>query len=172
MTGLICETDGCGTPLAHNPKRKTMLCKPCSSRRNAQCPERRRKCSEAMAKRYADPMARIEHGALMKEVFAEVRQRDPSFTEKKRENARRCGFHAAAMSSPKMVKGSEGRMKAGRKTSERHMGWCPPEYRADYRHLVYTKKFKKAEAKGIIKRQIAKDTEAYHRTGQLQRGKA
>lgn len=162
----------CGKKLGKEKRRKTMLCRPCSSRRTAQDPERRRKCSEAMARKAQEPGYREQHSEIMKKVFAEVKVRNPDFIDQKRAHARRVGLAEAGRRSAKQAPGSAGRMSAGFKTRERHMGWCPPEYRADYRHLVYSKKFKKAEAKGIILRQIEKDAAAYQRTGQLQRTKA
>lgn len=168
MTNLVCSIEGCGATITK--QSKTGMCRPCCCRRTARDPERRRKCSEAMARKVVEPGFLERHGERMKQAFAEARVRDPDFTAKKRAAAQRNRLAEKGTHSPKQAAGSEGRMRAGYKTRERHMGWCPPEYRAEYHHLLHAKKIKRAQAQGIIKDQIKRDAEAYLRTGQLQRG--
>lgn len=51
-----------------------------------------------------------------------------------------------------------GRPEAARKRSETVMGWCPPEYREQYRELRYKgKRLKAAEARRVIEEKIAAD---------------
>ena len=73
------------------------------------------------------------------------------------------------MNSPKMAKKSESRMRGGMKYRERFLGWCPVEYRADYKTLLRKAKMKSVDARRMIEDQIKRDAEAYRRTGQLQR---
>lgn len=47
----------------------------------------------------------------------------------------------------------------GRKRTETLLGWCPPECRDDYRHLVMNKGIKAADAKQIILDQIRTERE-------------
>jgi len=47
------------------------------------------------------------------------------------------------------------------------LAWCPLEYRDDYRFLQKAAGYRAAEARAIIKAQIATDIELYARTGQL-----
>lgn len=46
---------------------------------------------------------------------------------------------------------------AGKKISERKLGWCPLEYRGEYRRLIVSKGIKAAEARPIIMAQIKAD---------------
>lgn len=162
-----CLTEGCAGPVGK--ASKTGYCKPCACRRVSQDPERRRKCSEAMARKIQEPGFFEHRSEIMKKAFAEARERDPDFTAKKRAAAQRNMLAEKGRNSPKQAAGSAGRVRAGYKTRERHMGWCPPEYRAEYQNLLHAKKLKSVEARRIIEDQIKRDTEAYWRTGQLQR---
>lgn len=58
-----------------------------------------------------------------------------------------------------------------RQASLTRIAWCPVEYRDEYRHLIYNKHIKAAEARGIIERLIATDAARYAATGQLQQAR-
>lgn len=55
--------------------------------------------------------------------------------------------------------------------SRARISWCPVEYLSEYRHLLYVKRCKAAEARSIIEGQIATDAARYARTGQLQQSR-
>lgn len=63
--------------------------------------------------------------------------------------------------------GSPSRVRAARKQSEFYMGWCPLEYRDDYRNLVKNHRITAEEARRIILDQIAADARTFARTGML-----
>lgn len=55
----------------------------------------------------------------------------------------------------------------GRKRTDTVLGWCPPEYRDEYRALVRSRSFNAAEAKAAILDQIRKDRAAADPLAQL-----
>jgi hypothetical protein len=44
--------------------------------------------------------------------------------------------------------------------TETRLGWCPPEYRDEYRNLLHAKKLRAAEAREIIEAEIRSKQEA------------
>lgn len=161
VSALACSD--CGAVLKPNPRRKGTRCKPCSARSIATSAEHRKAVSRAMARRWADP----------NQAFALARAISAGISEEERERRRQrgricCNARAAAA-------GSEARARAAIALSRARLGWLPPEYRDDYFHLRRTFKFRAAEARQIIERQIDRDLDRYLATGvlpQTQRRKA
>lgn len=58
-----------------------------------------------------------------------------------------------------MAKNLAARKACGPAMTEYHLGWCPPEYRDDYRHLMRAKKMRAVDARAIIETRVA-DTNA------------
>ena len=58
-----------------------------------------------------------------------------------------------------MPAAGEARRKAVASRLKTMLGWCPAEYLEQYRHLVYVKRVRAAEARAIIEQQV-KDDEA------------
>ena len=57
----------------------------------------------------------------------------------------------------------ESYIKAGRRSADTKLAWCPPEYRDEYHNLTNAKRFKAAEAKAMILEQHAKDMAEFRR---------
>lgn len=147
----------CGRALPHNPRRKGTRCRPCTARAIAISPEHRAACSRAMSRRWGNPN---DAAVLSRAISAGI-----SPEERARRAARGricCNARAAAA-------GSEARRRAAFSLSQTRMGWCPVEYRDDYRRLRANGGFRAPEARRIIEQQIARDAARYADTRQLQR---
>ena len=139
--------------------KPTTHCRRCSIMRVASDPELEARRVEKLRVLYRDPAYLDEHRARLRASIARARQ-DPAFMESLRRNGRR--LHRDFLSRPDVVarnRSPEVRKAAGAKTSEKRLGWCPPELRAEYRYLVRSKLIPAAEARKIIEAEIAGTSE-------------
>jgi len=104
---------------------------------------------------FSDPAYVEEHRERLRKTMT-AKLEDPAFVERKREHGRR--QYRDHLSRPEVqakAHGPEARSKAGRKTSETRLAWCPPEMRDEYRRLIRSKLIPAAEARRIIESEIA-----------------
>lgn len=90
---------------------------------------------------------------LRPEKLAAMRARLIKYNKSDENRARAAKAMKAARlweKSPSAPAGSESRIRAGKRSTETRMAWCPRELRDDYRRLVYSKKVPAAEARAII----------------------
>lgn len=165
MVALICSHPECSTPLAHNPRRKGTMCQRHASQVAALSIERRQKCSAAMKARLADPDERARISARCKAGWRRALAEKPALRAQLAETGRRLGkLNKGNTLTPA---GSPSRVRAARKQSEFYIGWCPLEYRDDYRNLVKNHRITADDARRIILDQIAADARTFARTGVL-----
>lgn len=117
-----------------------------------------------MLEKHADPEFRQLH---IERTSAGTRASllDPVKLKARQENGRRCGM--LGLGVQRLGAGHPARIAAGRKLSETRMGWCPLEYRDEYRRLVRSKLVSAAEARRMIEDMIAADMDRYVATGIL-----
>ncbi len=155
----------CRRPLAVNPKRKSTRCQRCAARAHATSPEKRQRCSQAMKRRFDDPVFRMKQIRSMATGLKRALDADPSIRERMREHGRRVGaLHKGNLTRPA---GSPERQKAARAQSEFYMGWCPLEYRDGYRRMVRIDGIKAADARRMTEELIEADQARYLATGVL-----
>ncbi len=144
----------CGAALKPCPRRKGTRCKPCTARATATDPAVKAKMSAGTTRRWAQPGERAKHSALLKARFAA----HPEWIER----ARRLGneHNNLARFAKPFPAGHPSRISAGRKRTERLLGWCPPGYREAYRHMTNIDGLRAPEARRIIEGQIAADVKA------------
>ena len=141
----------CGTPITATSK--TGCCIKCGNRRRWADPEFRAKRIAGIHRKWRDdPLWAARKKASLTAAVLAAQQANP-------EKWRQLGFaHIGNLTSPEAKAKQIAAVKAaGWKATERHLGWCPEEYRNDYRHLVNWKHIKAAEAKQIIIAQIKAD---------------
>lgn len=160
----VCSEPGCDRPLAKNPRRKGTRCQRCAASAMSKSPEKRAKCAETMRARFEDPAYRELHRKRTAEGQRRAMAENPALVELRREQGRRVGKVWGGAGGPP---GSESRQKAARKQSEFYMGWCPIEYRPEYRRLIRNVGIRAAAARRMIEEQIELDLGKYARTGVL-----
>lgn len=143
------------------------MCRSCATRARFHTAEHREKLAAAMRRRWDNPQER-ERLATSAKIGLNLRlQNDPEFAARRLEQCRANGRKSAKyVNTPA---GSPTRVKAGLRNSDTKMGWCPLEYRADYRRLRINDGFSAAAARQIIEQQVKIDADRYAATGQLQR---
>lgn len=137
-----CKT--CSTPLGRY--NKTGYCRRHVSAFNLSRPEVRQRQREGIARKHAtDP-----------EFLDGLRRRARALGDDPDINARRTQhfkdgrfWELGSIAS----RAPEVRARAGRKISATKLAWCPPHLRADYLHLLNTKRFPAAEARSLIEGQ-------------------
>jgi hypothetical protein len=152
MSGI--QRPHCQERSACKAAKPTTHCRRCSIMRVVQDPALEAKRREKLREKHEDPAFRAEHCARLRKTVAKV-SRDPAFIERRRRNGQR--LHRDFLSKPESVarnRSPEVRKAAGRKTSEKRLGWCPPELRDEYRSLVRNKTIPAAEARRIIEARI------------------
>lgn len=142
--GLFCRD--CSAVIS--TQSRTGRCRPCAMRAVALDPECRARRGAAFSARHrADPAykARTQRQVHVANLKA---WRHPEKSVR---------MLAALMEARKQLarpdvqeKWLAGRAAAGRKRHDTVMAWCPPEYRAEYKHLRLTKKMLAADAKATI----------------------
>lgn len=151
----------CPKPLARNPRRKGTRCVACAAR------HRQSNLSDAQRRAIADRCRAVwnrpgyrQHMAWAGSEGQRRRLQDPEECARVQANCRR----AQAMRGPPSA---ETRAKISRAKTEQFLGWCPLEYRGEYRALVSSKKLPAAEARALIEAQITADLKSYVATGIL-----
>lgn len=148
--GLFTHCKVCGKPVSRQSKKG--FCKPCSARHLHADPQIVANRAAAVAAFCARP-----------EVIAENRRRIAAYManmpEADREARRAHGhqLYRRYLSTPEnraLVTSPEIRARVGARVSETRLGWCPPEKRAEYEHLVYTKRLTAAEARAVIEAEL------------------
>lgn len=169
MVALVCSHPECSTTLAHNPRRKGTMCQRHASQIVGRDPAKREKCRIAMKARMSDPDERAKNAARMKAGWRRALAEKPDLRARLVERGKKVGaLNKGNILTPA---GSPARRLAARKQSDFYMGWCPLEYRADYRSLVSNQRFRAAEAKRMILDQIAADARTFAKTGELPQSK-
>ncbi len=160
----VCSEPGCGAVLARNPRRKGTRCQRCAARTRVRSAEELAATGAKIRARYAEPGALTAHRARCRAAQIAAQARDPELLARRREQGRRNGrLHGNKGQTP------ERNAKISRTQTERYLGWCPLEYRDEYRRLVRNAGLKAADARAAIEVQIEADLQRYLRTGRLQR---
>lgn len=156
MTGatFLCA-GGCGKSCRDFPKRKTRFCVDCSRKANGRHPDKIRLSREAMKRRMADPVLKAAHLGRAHEGFRQRIAQDPDFAARMSASGRHMGLSKAGHAA--QPRGSEPRQRAAASRMKTILGWCPADYRAEYDHLVNSKRLKAAQAREVIERKIAAD---------------
>lgn len=155
----------CGQMLRRDPRRKGPRCQRCNARAMSQSPEKREKCRAAMLRRFDDPHYAARHREQCMAGQQAAMAAKPELRALRVELGRRVG--RLGMGQTRKRAGSPERVAAGRKRSETVLGWCPVEYRPEYRRLRRQCPMSAAEARAMVEQQIEKDLTEYLRTGRL-----
>jgi hypothetical protein len=133
----------CSTPIT--VQSKTGRCRGCANRWNAKQPDFQRRRSEGILRGFLEHPERKDAYRAQLAAAAKL----PHAVERRRENAKAMRLWEIGL--PLVgAKGSPSRMRAGKRRVETLMAWCPPQLRADYRQLVYSKKLRAREARQVI----------------------
>lgn len=139
----------CGVPITRSSRGR---CRPCSAEVLNSDKAFHARRIEGIRRKFEDP----EHRAKMAAVARRVGQKaavDPDHRAWLIEHGRR---QVKRLWTPEArARFLAGRPAAGRKISETRMGWCPPEYRDEYRRLCRSKRLNAADARAIIEQKIA-----------------
>lgn len=142
-----CNCVDCDKPITANTK--TGRCIPCANRFIGATEAFQQARAEGIRRKFRDDPAHI---AKMRRVAAANGKRamlDPARVEQLREHGRK--MRATHLSTPAALAARLAVAKdVGRKITETRLGWCPPEYRAEYRRLTLSKRFLAADAKAMI----------------------
>lgn len=171
------ECVGCGASVDYRTKNAT--CRPCRQKPCADCGKtlsfknESGRCASCFAKLVnADPELTKRRADGLRHKIAT----DPMFAAKLRAVAAEMGFKAGrdpelrkrrvahgkwmwenVLSRPDVRAKNLAAVKGnGPKQSAYWMGWCPPEYRDEYRFLTKTKKLSRPEAQAVIFAEIAR----------------
>jgi hypothetical protein len=110
------------------------------------------------AKRLAGLRAYHDTPEAKRTLAASLARFRANMTEEQRERLREHGrWLAREVLTPEVLARSrspEARAKGGAKYTENRLGWCPPEMRDEYRHLMRSKRYSAAEARAIIEASI------------------
>lgn len=154
---LVPCSNACGRSYEPFKGRKTTLCYPCSLSANGRNPKKNEKNRAAMLRRLADPAIRAETLRIAQEGRRRKLAEDPEFRARWQEMGRALGKSNAMHN--KHPKGSPARMKAAATRTETMLGWCPHEYRDEYRRLIHSKRLRAADARAVIEAQIKDDAQ-------------
>jgi hypothetical protein len=150
-----CE-GGCGRELTMYPRRKTRLCRRCCAVQIGRDPGKNEKVSATMKKLFADPAFRKHHTERCTEGLRAFIANNPEEMERRRASGKALAMTGLGHAAQKP--GSAPRVSAGRKTTERRIGWCPPHLRDEYRRLKRKGK-SAAEARAIIEAKMQRARE-------------
>lgn len=164
-TGLRCED--CDAPIRPFKARKWNKCVHCSRSAIGRSPAASAKSGAATRARLADPATRAEHIARTADGLRRRLATDPVERERRSAYGRALGLSGKGLAA--QGSGSPARQIVAFKQSERAIGWCPLEYRDEYRRLTGKMGVRAADARRMIEAQIAKDLATYQRTGVMQR---
>jgi hypothetical protein len=118
-------------------------------------PEVRAKMTESLRRKIQSDPAYLER----LRTLARANSSRPGHMEKMHEGRDRAKpwIKALAAVTP------ESYLKAGRRSADTKLAWCPPEYRAEYHRLTNAKRFTASEAKAMVLDQHAKDMAEFRR---------
>lgn len=135
----------CAAPISSQSRHGR--CRRCAIHKLNADPDYCARRTEGVRRRFADPIYRAKQ---TRQIRAGNRQawRDPD--KRERMLSTLAANRAKAWTEEARALWTAGRKEAGRKRHETVMAWCPPEYRAEYRHLRLTKKMRAADAKAFI----------------------
>lgn len=147
--------NACGAVYKHSPRRKTRLCLACCRSANGRHPDKIAKSRANMRRRMADPKIKAEtlrrcHDGLRKKMAE-----DPQARAEMVERGRALG--KSLIGHKHMPAAGAARRKAVESRLRTMLGWCPAEYLEQYRHLVYSKRVRAADARAIVEQQIKSD---------------
>jgi len=156
-----------------NPRRKNTLRRHCEHPDACRAKKRGRMCRPCVLVAInADPDIQARRLARSAATIR-AKMSDPEFAEKMRQNGLKHGVKNLRAAMPGFQT-AEHRAKMSRLRTETMLGWCPLEYRDEYRRLCAagsSLRFSAAEARRIIEEQIEADRRRYLQTGQLQASK-
>lgn len=142
MTSRTCAD--CSSPISRQARR----CRACAVQSVNRCPDVAQARAHAIRAKFRDPA----HRAKMQQVArrnGETARLDPAFRARLVEHGKR--QYARHLNTP------EGRAAvlatrpaSGAKRTETVLGWCPAEWRAEYRRLTSSKQVKAADARRMI----------------------
>ncbi|MCK0531468.1 hypothetical protein [Sphingobium agri] len=151
---LLCEA-GCGASYRPFPRRKTKLCIQCSRSANGRHPDKIAKSRDAMLRRMADPTIKAETLRRAHDGFRKRMADDPQMRAEMVERCRTLG--KSMLGHKHMPAAGPARRKAVESRRRTLFSWCPAEYFEQYRHLVYAKRVRAADARAIVEQQIKAD---------------
>ncbi|WP_374651196.1 hypothetical protein [Rhizorhabdus sp.] len=137
-------------------------CRSCAAKAVAARPEERAKRSAVTKARFQSAHFRAKHRRALERTYEEKRQ-DPEWLAKRQADGARLQEILSRPEIRAKTYSPEVNAKRGAACQERWLGWCPPEYRAQYRRLVGSFKFKAAEAKQMILELVRADEEKLRR---------
>ena len=134
-------------------------CKSCATAYNNRLPETKAKRVAGWKKRMADP---LKYARLCATLADNARKglEDPVKRAAAAERGRL--QYERYLNNPEvraLLNSPEMRAAKGKKITAARLAWCPPEYRAEYLYLIYTKRMHRSEAKPIILEQVRADRE-------------
>jgi hypothetical protein len=160
---LLDFCEDCSSRLAHNPRRKGNRCQPCSARHRQSnlSPAQRAEVADRCRKAWTQPGFREAARASMSRAHLEAHARDPELLERRRAWCRSIQPLSVAAESPdRSAKISRARIEAA-------YGWCPLEYRDEYRRLTRECRLTAGEARAAIEQQVEADLRAFAKSGVL-----
>lgn len=143
-----CQT--CGNPVSRQSRKG--YCRPCSAKRLQTDPQIVATRAAAIAEYVTRPDVIERNRRKIATYMANMPAAD---REKRRQHGHR--LVKRYLSTPEnvaLVTSPEIRAKATARLKETRLGWCPPEKRAEYEHLVRIGRVPAAEARRIIEAEI------------------
>lgn len=140
----------CGKPVSKQSRKG--FCRPCAARRLQTDPEIVATRAAALAEYCARPDVIESNRQRLASYMANMPAAD---REARRQHGRQ--LVKRYLSTPEncaLVTSPEIRAKATARLRETRLGWCPPEKRAEYQHLVRVGRVPAAEARRIIEAEI------------------
>lgn len=144
----------CGVPVTAGTK--TGLCRPCKNAYVFGDPELRQKRIEAVRAKWQDP----EFLAMKQRECAQMGRdngTDPLRRAKCAERGRATAHRILTKEVRDKIRAKQHIITA--KLEEHRLGWCPPEYRDEYRYLTATKRLTSAQARKAVTDLMRKDRE-------------
>lgn len=148
----------CGTEISRSAKGR---CRPCGAAYVNGSAEIKARRADAIRAKFRDP----NHAAKMRVVARENGKKasqDPLHRQWLKANGKR--LYRDILSRPDIREKNIAAIRANsHKITEHFLGWCPPEWRDEYRYLIRTKRMLAAEAKAVILAQITAERERARR---------
>lgn len=148
--GLFTHCKVCGKPVSRQSKKG--FCKPCSARHLHADPQIVANRAAAIAEFCARPEVVEENRRRIAAYMANMPEAD--------REARRAHGHRLFkryLDTPEnraLVTSPEIRAKVAARVTETRLGWCPPEWRAEYERLIRSKRLPAAEARAVIEAEL------------------
>lgn len=136
-------------------KTKTGRCRSCKNHFLNSQPAFVAARAEGIRKKWSEDKA---FAAKMRLIFSATGRANGTDPKRRAKLAELGKCKIAQLHSPESRAKAKAKSKqTGRKISEHYMGWCPPEYRDEYRRLTISKNLRANEARAIILAQIKAD---------------